>query len=128
MTKAEIKFNKLVAIFMGWTCKTRKSYTDNILVLYRPDGSIFKYRGIKYLLNKTPWNAPLKFHSDWNWIMTVITKICIIIESNEEEDWVSDHYQIFSNINFFTDTKYTFIDCIETFILEYNSNNTIFNH
>lgn len=69
------KENKLIAEFMGWECRTRKSYEDNIKVLYKPDGSIFKYSGFGYLRNKTPWDAPFQFHNSWDWLMPVVEKI-----------------------------------------------------
>ena len=76
MSKKEIiEGNKLIAEFMGWTCSTRISYNDNRKVLYKPNGTIFKYGKLTYLHNKNPWDAPLKFHSSWDWLMPVVEKI-----------------------------------------------------
>lgn len=69
------KENKLIAKFMGWECRTRKNYEDNIKVLYKPNGSIFRYSGYGYLRNKTPWDAPFQFHKSWDWLMPVVEKI-----------------------------------------------------
>ena len=70
-----LKNNRLIAEFMGWVCKPRKSYNDNRKVLYTDKGKIFKYNKSAYLFNKDPWTAPLKFHSSWDWLMPVVEKI-----------------------------------------------------
>ena len=71
--KKILQNNKLIAQFMGWVCSTRKSYDDDILVLYTPKNTIYKYGGISYLYNTDPWNAPLKFHKS----------LCINCDSNK---------------------------------------------
>lgn len=73
--KDTVEGNKLIAEFMGWICKERKSYNDGRLVLYTDKDKIFKYGGISYLLNKNPWDAPLKYNESYDWLMPVVDKI-----------------------------------------------------
>jgi hypothetical protein len=84
MTDKEIiEGNKLIAEFMGWKCTSRKSYNDDILVLYTDKDTIFKYNKHGYLYNKNPWDAPLKYHSSWDWLMPVVEKIKSLGDSYE---------------------------------------------
>jgi hypothetical protein len=95
-----LKNNKLIAEFMGWTLD------DKDLNSYRKlNNNVFKYS----LLSN------FKYHTDWNWLMEVVEKIlniCLELDSMEM------YYSITDSI---PDINQSYNEVIE-FINWYNGN------
>ena len=78
---------------------------------------IYEFKGCFYNLNE------LKFHCSWDWLMTVIEKINILVmEDNSDKLYNSEEWDNITHTLIQIKIKYVY-QAVVKFIKEYNQNN-----
>lgn len=104
--------NVLLAMFLGWV--EQKDPTE------RWFGS---FRDLNGTVHKNTNKEPLLFHTDWNWLMLVVTQAyetIELIDDKKEGDWDFQIKQI-QNAFSFPEIGAVYIACVK-FVEWYNEN------